>query len=64
MIVCFLLSGGSHSQAVPQTDEHQATKAEEKEAQDLAVQFTLLFSETQDLTPVIRDFYFSDFIDR
>lgn len=64
MIVCFLLSGGSRSQAVPQTDQHRATKAEEKEAQDLAVQFTILFSESQDLTPVIRDFYFRDFLER
>ncbi len=49
---------------MPQTAELQAIKVEEKEARDLAVQFTLRFTETQDLSPIIRDLYFRDFVER
>jgi len=49
---------------VPRTAELQAIKVEEKEARELAVQFTIRFTETQDLSPIIRQLYFGDFVER
>ena len=39
-------------------------KVEEKEARELAIQFTIRFTETQDLSPIIKELYFRDFIER
>lgn len=64
IIVCLLLSGESPAQSIRRTEEHRATNAEEKEARDLATKFTIVFTETQDLTPIIKDFYFRDFVER
>ena len=64
LIICLLLIAVSPAGAVAQTDAPRITKAEEKEARELALQFTIQFTETQDLTPIIRDLYFSDFIER
>ncbi len=64
IIVCLLLVGGSQPASMAQTDQPKATKAEAKEARELALNFTIQFTETQDLTPIIRDFYFSDFVER
>jgi len=64
IILCLLFSGKSPAQSIRRTDEHRATSAEEKEARDLALKFTILFTETQDLTPIIKDLYFPDFVER
>ena len=64
MIVCMLFSGQSSAQAIRRTQEHRATNAEEEEARELAIKFTILFSETQDLTPIVKDLYFRDFMER
>ena len=64
ILVCILFSGQSSAQSIPRTEAHQPTKAEEKEARELATKFTILFTDTQDLTPVIKDLYFSDFVER
>lgn len=61
IILCVLFSGQSFAQSNPRSE---ATKAEEKEARELAVKFSLLFADTQDLTPIIKDLYFSDFVER
>jgi len=55
IILCVLFSGQSLAQSSPQ---------EEKEARELAAKFSILFSETQDLTPIIKDLYFKDFAER
>ena len=64
IIICLLLSGEAAAQSIRRTEKPQATSAEEKEARDLAIKFTLLFAEAQDLTPIIKDFYFTDFVER
>jgi hypothetical protein len=64
IILCLLFSGQSAAQSIRRTEEPQATSAEEKEARDRATKFTILFSETQDLAPVIKDLYFKDFVER
>jgi hypothetical protein len=64
IIVCLLFIGVSPAQSAPLTDEPQATAAEEKEARELALHFTIQFTETQDLTPIIRNFYFNSFVER
>jgi len=64
LIVCLLLSVGGAALSVPQTAKPRATNDEEKEARDLAMRFTILFTETQDLTPIVKEFYFRDFVER
>ena len=64
IIICLLFVPVSALQSVPKPDKPRATKAEQKEARELALQFTSQFSDTQDLTPIVRDLYFSDFIER
>src|SRR4026208_1028577 len=64
IIVCLLFIGVSPAKSVPLTGEPQATKAEENEARELVSNFTIQFTETQDLTPIIRNFYFDGFIER
>lgn len=64
MSVCLLLSSGSPPQSVSRTAELGAIKVEEKEARELAIQFTIRFTETQDLTPIIRELYFKNFVER
>ncbi len=64
IIVCLLFCGESPAQSIQRTEEHRATNAEEKEARDLVTKFTIVFTETQDLTPIIKDFYFRDFVER
>ena len=64
IVVCLFFCGESLAQSVPRTAEHQPTNAEDKEARELAVKFTIAFSDTQDLTPVIKDLYFRDFVER
>jgi hypothetical protein len=62
--MCLLFCGESPAQSIQRTEEHRATNAEEKEARDLAIKFTIDFAETQDLTPIIKDLYFRDFVER
>jgi hypothetical protein len=64
VIVCLLFIGVSHAKSVPLTDKPRATEAEEKEARELALHFTIQFTETQDLTPIIQNFYFNGFVER
>ena len=64
MSVCLLLSSGSLPQSVSRTAELRAITDEEKEAREVAIQFTIRFTETQDLSPIIRELYFRNFIDR
>jgi hypothetical protein len=65
LIFVYLLGiGVTPARSLPQTLGLQATKAEEKEGRELALQFTLEFTKTQDLTSVIRNYYFSDFAER
>ena len=64
IIICSLFSGESPAQSIQRTEKPRATDAEEKEARDLATKFTIVFTETQDLTPIIKDFYFRDFVER
>jgi len=64
IIVCLLFVGVSSAKSVFLIDKPRATQAEEKEARELAVQFTLKFAETQDLTPIVRHLYFDSFVER
>jgi hypothetical protein len=48
----------------PKTDETKLTKAENQEAREIALQFTIRWSETQSLSPIVSDIYFLDFIER
>ena len=64
IVVCLLFCGNSPAQSIRRPTDLRATDAEEKEAQDLAIKFTFLFTEKQDLTPIIEKFYFTDFADR
>ena len=64
ILMCLLFCGESPAQSIQRTEQHRATKTEEKEARDLAIKFTIEFAETQDLTPIIKDFYFRDFVER
>lgn len=64
ILMCLLFCGESPAQSIQRTEEHRATNAEEKEARDLAIKFTIDFAETQDLTPLIKDLYFRDFVER
>lgn len=59
-----MINGVTLAQLVTRTDEPQVTKAEEQEARELAIQFTIRFGETRDLTPIVRDLYLSDFVER
>jgi hypothetical protein len=47
-----------------QTGKPRPTEAEEEEARELALRFTIQFAETQDLNPIVRDLYFSGFVER
>ena len=64
IILCLLFTSAGPPQSVPQTAERQAMKVEEKEARELAIQFTIRFTETQDLSPIITELYFKNFIER
>src|ERR1700686_3149303 len=44
--------------------ETQATESETQEAQEIAVQFTLRFAEAKDFTPIVKELYLDDFIER
>lgn len=63
-IVVVCLSSFAFAQPASKSDRSKITKAEEQEAQDLAKKFTARFLETKDLTPLLDEFYFNDFIDR
>lgn len=45
-------------------DGSQVTQVEEREAREVARQFTLQFIRTKDLAPIVKDLYWSDFIER
>ena len=47
-----------------QTNEPKVTKAEDTEARALTLQFIIRLSETRDLSGVVSDLYFTDFIER
>jgi len=64
IIVCLLFVGVSSAKSVFLTDKPRATQAEEKEARELALQFTIKFAETQDLLPIVRDLYFDSYVER
>lgn len=64
IFVYLLVIGVTPAWSIPQKLGPLPTKAEEKEARELALHFTIKFTETQDLTPIIRDCYFSDFVER
>lgn len=42
----------------------QVTEAETREAQEIAVQFTVRFAQTKDLALVVKELYFEDFVQR
>lgn len=50
--------------APTQTQEPQVTQAEAREARDVATQFTVRFVQTRDLAPIVKDLFWSDFIER
>ena len=62
LIIHLLLISAAAS--VLQTDKPRATQAEKKEARELALRFTIQFTETHDLNPIIRDLYFTGFLER
>ena len=64
IVVCLLFSGDVTAQSIQRTPKHRATNAEEMEARDLALKFTILFTESQDLKPVVEEIYFTDFVER
>jgi len=64
LILCLLFVGASSAKSVFLHDKVRATQAEDKEARELALEFTIKFAETQDLTPIVRSFYFNNFVER
>jgi hypothetical protein len=64
LIIYLLLISVSAAGSTLQTDKPRATEAEEKEARELALRFTIQFTETQDLNPIVRDLYFTGFVER
>jgi hypothetical protein len=50
--------------ATTRTDDQQVTEIEAREAQELALQFTTRFVETTDLTPLVKELFVTDFIER
>jgi len=64
ILVFFSISGFASTLAVARIDEPQVTDIEVQEAQEIAIQFTLRFAESKDLSPIVKDIYFSDFIER
>jgi CBS domain-containing protein len=64
VIMFLIINGVTLAQPVTRTDELQVTSAEEQEAREVAIRFTIRFAETKDLTPIVRDLYFSDFVER
>ena len=63
-ILCLFFIGVKPAKSVRLIDKPRATKAEEKEARELALHFTIQFTEAQDLTPIIRNLYLPSFIER
>lgn len=63
-ILVLSVNGTSLAAATSQTEEPQVTKAEAREARDVATQFTVRFVKTRDLAPIVNDLYWSDFIER
>jgi len=65
LIILLFVGGNSVSlSALPGQGGSQVTESEAQEAQDIAVQFTSRFAETKDLTPIVKELYFNDFIER
>ena len=64
IIVSLIINAVTPDQSVSGTDEPRATEAEVQEARELAIQFSIRFTETKDLTPLVSDLYFSDFVER
>lgn len=52
------------AQSSDKSANSKITKAEAQEAQDLAKNFTMRFIQTNDIKPLLGEFYFDDFIDR
>ncbi len=63
IVVGLIINSLASAQSVTR-DKPQLTKAEEQEARELAIRFTIRFAETKDLTPIIGDLYFSEFVER
>lgn len=64
LILLFLATNHSFGQPTSNKDKSLLTKAEDFEARDLAVQFTLRFMEARDLAPIVKTLYFNDFVER
>jgi hypothetical protein len=64
IVACLLIGSVTTVWPSPKTDETSLTKAENQEAREVALQFTLRWSETRSLSPIVNDLYFADFIER
>ncbi|HXM35401.1 MAG TPA: hypothetical protein VN920_09460 [Pyrinomonadaceae bacterium] len=62
LILCITSVAGPPASA--QTNDQQITERESQEALELAQQFTTRFLETKDLTPIVKELYVTDFIER
>jgi hypothetical protein len=62
-IASLIISSVPSGQSVTKHVQLQTTEAEEQEARDVVRQFTIGFSETRDLAPVVRNLYFGDFVE-
>lgn len=59
-----IINSVSFGLAASKRDTSQVTQVEEREAREVARQFTLQFIRTRDLAPIVKDLYWSDFIER
>jgi len=64
IIASFTINSVAPISASTQTNNQQITETEAQEARELALQFTTRFIETTDLTPLVKELYVNDFIER
>lgn len=64
ILALFSISSFASTLAVAKTDKPQVMDIEVQEAQEIAIQFTLRFAQSKDIAPIVKDLYFSDFIER
>jgi hypothetical protein len=62
--VVLSVNGVARAAAPVRAGEQKVTEAENREAREVVIQFTRRFAETRDLTPIVSELYFSDFIER
>jgi hypothetical protein len=63
-VVLLSVNGVARAAAPVGAGEQKVTEAENREAREVVIQFTKRFAETRDLTPIVSELYFSDFIER